>query len=396
MGSGVVRVLIGLLLLAVACRPAAVPAGEPAGSAGASATAPEAGSAPGEAKAGPRAPTSGAAPSAAANGSTGSGPAVQSAPGASAPVVPTAIAPPRKLTVALSAVNAVVAPLWVAVDEGLFRKYGLDVAVANLDGGSRAVAAIVSGDAPVGVLNAGSVVDARLQGTDVLILAALFDGYYFQIYSKPTIQAPAELRGRTIAASGARAASERAIIDVLQPLGLEASRDYQITYVGSQSGRLAALEQGLVDATVISPPAGLKAREAGFHELVNLVNLNIPFGHFVVASGESFLRAQPDTFRAFLRAYGESLALAKRDRDATKRAIAKYTDTEDPALLEEAYAAGIPQLPDVPLVKEEIVRGALATSENPRARDAAPTTFYDNRYVQELEAAGVFRTAAGR
>src|SRR5207248_10483955 len=189
---------------------------------------------------------------------------------------------------------------------------------------------------------------------------------------------PADLRGRTIAASGARAASERAIVDVLQPLGLEASRDYQITYVGSQSGRLAALEQGIVDATVISPPAGLKAREAGFNELVNPVNLNIPFGHFVIASGESFLQAQPDTFRAFLRAYVESLALSKRDREATKRAIAKYTDTDEPALLEEAYAAGIPQLPEMPLVKEEIVRGALATSENPRARDAAPQGFYDN------------------
>jgi NitT/TauT family transport system substrate-binding protein len=304
--------------------------------------------------------------------------------------------PPRKLTIALSAVNAVVAPLWVAVDEGLFRRYGLEVEVANLDGGSRAVAAIVSGDAPIGVLNAGSVADARLQGTDVLILAALFDGYYFQIYSQPVIQAPAALRGRTIAASGARAASERAIIDVLQPLGLESNRDYQITYVGSQSGRLAALEQGLVDATVISPPAGLKARQAGFRELVNLVNLNIPFGHFVIASGESFLRAQPEVFRAFLRAYVESLALSKRDRVATQRAIAKYTDTDEPALLEEAYAAGIPQLPDVPLVKEAIIRGALATSDNPRAREANPTDFYDNGYVQELEAAGMFGTATGR
>lgn len=375
MAGGGRRLLVGLALVVAACRaseaptPATIPPVTAPGSAGAT-------------------PVASAPPA----------PATASAPGTAggAAPAPTAIAPARKLTVALSAVNAIVAPLWVAIDEGLFRKYGLDVEVANLDGGSRAVAAIVSGDAPVGVLNAGSVVDARLQGTDVLILAGLFDGFYFQIYSKPGIQAPIELRGRTVAASGARAASERAIVDVLQPLGLEANRDYQITYVGSQSGRLAALEQGIVDATVISPPAGLKAREAGFRELVNLVNLNIPFGHFVVASGESFLRAQPDTFRAFLRAYVDSLALAKRDREATKRAIARYTDTDEPALLEEAYAAGIPQLPELPLVKEEIVRGALATSENPRAREVAPASFYDNRYVQELAAAGVGSAPAGR
>src|SRR5579885_1825347 len=184
---GLVAATLAILLLAGGCR-----AAEPAPSAtGPSATA---------------APPAGA--TAAPSPAGGSG-AAASQP-AAAPA-----APPRHLAVALSAVNAIAAPLWVAVDEGLFRKHGLEVEIANLDGGSRAVAAIVSGDAPIGVLNAGSVVDARLQGTDVLVLAGLFDTYYFQIYSRPEIRSPAELRGRTIAASGARAASERAIIDAL-------------------------------------------------------------------------------------------------------------------------------------------------------------------------------------
>jgi NitT/TauT family transport system substrate-binding protein len=361
----------------------------------------------------PPPPSSGGAPGAASAGSGAAAPGATTLPagvaaapgsavspsGAAAPAGGSAAAPaaaPRRLVLALSAVSAIVAPVWAALDEGLYRKYGLDVEIANLDGGSRAVAAIVSGDAPIGVLNAGSVVDARLQGTDVQVLAALFDTYYFQIYSRPTLRSPAELRGRTIAASGARAASERAIIDVLEPLGMEMGRDYQITYVGSQGGRLAALEQGLVDATVIAPPFGLKAREAGFHELVNLLDLGIPFGHFAVAAGESWVRQQPDAFRAFLRAYVEALALVKRDREAAKRAIGRYTETDDPALLEESYVAGIPQLPDVPWVREEIVRGALATSENPRAREVSPQPFYDNRFLQELEAEGFFRTLYGR
>jgi ABC-type nitrate/sulfonate/bicarbonate transport system substrate-binding protein len=300
------------------------------------------------------------------------------------------------MTVALSAVNAIAAPLWVAVDDGLFRKEGLEVEVANFDGGSRAVAAIMTGDTPLGVINSGSAVDARLQGPDVTMVAGLFDTYYFQIYSKPTIQAPADLRGKTVAASGARAASERAFIDVLEPLGMEMGRDYQITYVGSQGGRLAALQQGLVDATIIAPPLGLKAREAGFHELVDLIKLGIPFGHFVITGSDAWMKANADSVHAFLRAYVESLALVKRDPETTKRAIARYTDTTDPALLDESYNSGIPQLPEIPWVRDDIVRGALATSENPAARDANPQSFYDNRYLQELEAAGFFRTLYGR
>ncbi len=298
--------------------------------------------------------------------------------------------------VGLSAVNAIAAPLWVAVDEGLFRKEGLEVQVANFDGGSRAVAAIMTGDTPLGVINSGSAVDARLQGPDITMIAGLFDTYYFQIYSKPTIQTPADLRGKTVAASGARAASERAFIDVLEPLGLEMGRDYQMTYVGSQGGRLAALQQGLVDATIIAPPLGLKAREAGFNELVDLIKLGIPFGHFVITGSDAWMKANADSVRAFLRAYVASLALVKRDPEATKRAIAHYTDTTDPALLDESYSSGIPSLPEIPWVRDDIVRGALATSDNPAARDANPQSFYDNRYLQELEAAGFFRTVYGR
>jgi len=365
---GLVAATLAILLLAGGCR-----AAEPAPSAtGPSATA---------------APPAGA--TAAPSPAGGSG-AAASQP-AAAPA-----APPRHLAVALSAVNAIAAPLWVAVDDGLFRQEGLEVEIANLDGGSRAVAAIVSGDTPLGVINSGSAVDARLQGPDMTIVAGLFDTYYFQIYSKPTLQAPADLRGKIIAASGARAASERAIVDVLEPLGLEMGRDYQVTYVGSQGGRLAALQQGLVDATVIAPPLGLKAREAGFTELVNLIQLGIPFGHFVITGSDAWMQANADTVRAFLRAYVASLALVKRDPETTKRAIAHYTDTTEPALLDESYTSGIPQLPDVPWVREDIVRGALATSDNPAARDANPQTFYDNRYLQELEAAGYFRTLYGR
>jgi NitT/TauT family transport system substrate-binding protein len=369
--------VLGVLLAFAGCQPASgtpsAPTGKPAVGAVAT-TAP------------PSTPAAGGAAAPAAAAPT-------TAPAAAA--APTA-GPARKLTVALSATSAVVAPLWVAVDEGLFRKYGLEVEIANFDGGSRAVPALVSHEAPIGVLNAGSVVVARLQGTDVLWFAGLFDTYYFQIYSRPTIRAAADLRGKTVAASSARSASERAFIDILGDHGLELNRDFQITYVGSQGGRLAALQQGLVDATIIGPPYGLRAREAGFQELFDLVTSGIPFGHFVVAGSEGWMRQNPEATRGFLRGYLEGIALAKRDKELTKRAIGRYTQTEDPALLEESYVVGVPQIPEIPWVREDIVRGTIATSELPQARGVAPQQLYDNSLLQELETAGFFRQLYGR
>lgn len=303
---------------------------------------------------------------------------------------------PVRVRVAVSAISAILAPVWVALEEGVYRKYGLEVEFANFDGGTRAVTPIVTGDTPIGSVTAGAVIDARLQGADLQMFASLFDTYYFQIFSRREVRTPQDMRGRTMAASSAKSASERAAIAALEPYGLQPSRDYQLTYVGSQSGRLAALEQGLVDATVISPPFGLRAREAGFVELVDLLRLNIPYGHFVIASSERWAREHPEVLRAFIQAYSEALVLVRRDPEATKRAIAKYTQTDDPALLEESYQVGFAQLPEIPLVREEVVRGSMETSDHPQARTTPPQQFYDNRFVQELEAAGFYRQLWGR
>lgn len=312
---------------------------------------------------------------------------------AQASQVPTALTP---LRVAVSGITAIMAPVWLGREEGLYRKYGLEVEFANFDGGTRAVTRVVTGDTPIGAVTSGAVIDARLQGADVRMYAALFDTYYFQVFSRREVRAPQDMRGRVMGASSPKSASERAAILALRLYGLEPVRDYQLTYVGSQSGRLAALEQGIVDATVISPPFGLRAREAGFVELVDLMSKNLPYGHYAISSSERWVREHPDALRAFLQAYSEALLVARRDPDATKRTIAKYTQTDDPALLEESYQAGFAQLPEIPLIREEVVRGAMETSDNPLVQTTPPQEFYDNRFVQELETAGFYRQLWGR
>src|SRR5579875_3005167 len=103
------------------------------------------------------------------------------------------------LRVAISGITAIMAPVWIGVDEGLYRKYGLEVEFANFDGGTRAVTPVVTGDTPIGSVTSGAVIDARLQGADVRMYAALFDTFYAQIFSRPEVRAPQDMRGRTMA-----------------------------------------------------------------------------------------------------------------------------------------------------------------------------------------------------
>ena len=228
------------------------------------------------------------------------------------------------------------------------------------------------------------------------MVAGLFDTYYFQLYSQPAIAAPPDLRGKTIAASGARAASERAIIDVLEPYGMEMGRDYQVTYVGSQGGRLAALQQGIVDATIIAPPLGLKAREAGYRELVDLIKLGIPFGHFVITGATPGCAPTPTPSGLLARLRHQPGAGEARPRGRQAGASPTTPTRPTPRCSRRATPRASPVARRALGPRRHRTRGARHLRQSGGPCDAAPQTFYNNGYLQDLEAAGFFRAGAGR
>ena len=61
--------------------------------------------------------------------------------------------------------------VWVAKEEGLFRKYGLEVEPIFLRGGQIATQALAGGDPPI--VNIGTVVQANLTGYNLVLVAAV-------------------------------------------------------------------------------------------------------------------------------------------------------------------------------------------------------------------------------
>src|SRR5918992_3803446 len=75
--------------------------------------------------------------------------------------------------------------VWVAKEEGLFKKYGLEVEPIFLRGGQVATQALASGDPPI--VNIGTVVQANLQGYNLALVAAVQSKYDFYVFSRPEI-----------------------------------------------------------------------------------------------------------------------------------------------------------------------------------------------------------------
>src|SRR5262245_23294090 len=88
--------------------------------------------------------------------------------GPTAPLASTADAPPlRSVELPTATVSATSAPLWVGVDYGMFRRYGLDVEVTGM-APAATTQAVQSGSVPLAA-TAGAAVTAFANGADELV-----------------------------------------------------------------------------------------------------------------------------------------------------------------------------------------------------------------------------------
>lgn len=67
------------------------------------------------------------------------------------------------------------APLWLASDLGLFKKYGLDVEPVFIAGGATRTAAISAGEIQLGVDSAVSPITSAVLGADITVVATYYN-----------------------------------------------------------------------------------------------------------------------------------------------------------------------------------------------------------------------------
>ncbi len=162
-------------------------------------------------------------------------------------------ATPLRLGVATTSVpplpNSV---LWLAGDDGFYRREGLDVSLLQVDGTPRVIAAMLSGDIDVGNVATDQVLQLAASGrADLRALHSPDPRQFFLIASAGRIGRVEELRGRTLAISAIGGVDDTTTQLVLRARGV-APTDLNVVALGDPTARAAALVAGRVDATTIS------------------------------------------------------------------------------------------------------------------------------------------------
>ncbi|MBM4262456.1 MAG: ABC transporter substrate-binding protein [Deltaproteobacteria bacterium] len=244
-------------------------------------------------------------------------------------------------------------PIWVAKEGGLFKRFGVDVDLILIEGGTRGAQALISGDLPMMGMAGQAVISSRARGGDLVVVGGVVNKMNYIFVGSPSVKSPQDLKGKRIGISQIGTASYHAVVLALKQWKLDARRDgITILQVGSQAARVSSMNSGGTDAIIVNPGLNVAMKQRGYNIIADFSELPIPYPLQVMATRERFLKTEPDLAERLLKAVvaANTFTIDPKNKPRVKAAIAKYLRLPGIDAAEEQYKSGLAVLPKKPYV----------------------------------------------
>ena len=291
----------------------------------------------------------------------------------------------QKLTVGYTPIAAGSLPLFIAVEERIFQKYGYEVSPVFMGGSPLINSAILAGEFPMGYTGGGAVIASHLSGSDLIAIASPLPVLTIDGWSRPEIKSISDLRGKRVGITRFGASSYFSALSMLESGGVKPN---EVVFIqnGGIGESFAALQGGRVDVCMIGYPFGLNAKKAGFNLLFRPSQTEYGlFSTEVVAARESWLKDAKNRRVAidFLRALNEGQQLARENAAASKRALRQFIRVDDDASLQGTFEYYRDAFPSSLRVIEKAMANALKFVDHPKAKQFDVRQLFDNNFVDE-------------
>ena len=297
-----------------------------------------------------------------------------------------AASPMFRMRVGYTSVGGNRAPLWIAKDENIFSKYGLDVDLVYIPGAATAVPALLSKDLEILAGSAATTLQAVSQGAKLVIFGTFGPTPYI-LFTRPEIKTPAQLKGTTIGINRTGSSDYYALRRALQKLGLAPDRDVRIVTSGDATVRWSALDKGLIQGTLTSESTMLR-RPIQANPLVELIKLGIEDHGSALVTTREFMTTQTQIVDRFVRAFVEAIALGRTNSRISKRVFARNLRESNEIYLDflhRVYVLG--SIPKVPAYPPDALKNFISDlgEDSPKVRALAVTDILDNSLIRRLE-----------
>jgi NitT/TauT family transport system substrate-binding protein len=243
--------------------------------------------------------------------------------------------------------------LYVAVQEKLFQKYGLEPEVSYVQGGALALQATLTKQADVGILSYEHVLTAAVQGKRIVSFFNVANRPVNNVIANEKLMAGSEkmsvadkikrLKGLRVAMPSANGSGEKMLGVLAKKYGLTLPGDIQTVYLGAEApSYVAAFQKDLIDAALPFEPAGVLVQQAGKGKIyLNMMNGEIPefrdILFMTLATHPDNLKQKPELLRKVAQIFTEAHKILKDDPKRGMAIMAKEYPSMTPETNAEAY-----------------------------------------------------------
>jgi len=183
-----------------------------------------------------------------------------------------------ELLVAYGGHNETMAPMWVGVDRGLFKKHGIDPRVLQTRSGPIMMATLASGDAPLVWAAPTSAISATLGGMKLGCFAVGNDRIPRELIARKGIESLNDLRGKTFGVQSIGGGFWLATMAVLNGLDINPDK-YKLSMrvIGDTGTVTQALTTGNIDAAVVPYSFADMAKRAGARSLADAGTVKVVY-----------------------------------------------------------------------------------------------------------------------
>jgi len=303
---------------------------------------------------------------------------------------------------------------WVAYEEGIYKKNGLDVdqcipqgtvndmkRILNVTspaqytckpGGARSPFSL-SGGTPAFLSQAVDPATLaknriRAEGDPVksVNLASVQERTDYVLFARKDITLPEQLKGKRIDFTGRLNILEFQALLFAKAMGWEPGKD--VTLVEDRAGTIEGITSGRVDAFIAGEGPEWQALQAGYKPLIDFRAWKVPMASSSVNADRAWLKDNRETARRFIKSLVDTIAVMKKDKQAAYRAMAKYYNITDPKMQEFFYNAW--DFPPKPYPAVEGLRNVKVMYRGiyPELDKYKVEDFVDDSFIRELDQSG--------
>ena len=264
------------------------------------------------------------------------------------------------------------APLFVAMDLGMFKSRDLEVKYDEIDSGALSAAAVLSGAAQLTSDDLMGIAPLAKQGKEFLMVYNLLDRMTMDLIVrkeviersgidlKSDVKSRAKiLKGLTIGITRPAAPTDVYSRFLMSEAGLNPERDATLVQVGGVAALSAAFRSGKIDAFMLSPPLPQTLERGGYgtivvHNTAGELSSLTDITYMALFTSKEFATKNPVAIKAYVQGIQEAVRWIKANRqEALKLMRAKwFKDTSEEAL-EISFDRLLPALSETGTFSEE-------------------------------------------